>query len=91
MSEAKSYFCVGGPKDGQKVALLYGRIFRVLSLPYDPIHVGARLSEELTTISFVDYVPESFGSRYEVMVPSGQAKEETIRLLLNHLGEFVVD
>jgi hypothetical protein len=91
MSDHKSMVCVGGPRSGQRFAILDGNGFRVpvqieqgsAADPFSPDYQPNRP----VNVEFTDYHAEQFHTPQgdvSFWVPVGQTPLETITLLLEH-------
>lgn len=89
MSDHKSMLCVGGPRSGQRYAILHGAGFRVpVQQPApeidDPTSENYRPNNPVK-VEFTDYRAELFHTPQgdvSFWVPAGQTPLETITLLL---------
>lgn len=82
MTDHKSMLCIGGPRDGQRYAVLHGTGFRVPIAK--PVAVDAPQSDYVE-VEFADYRAESFHTPQgdvSFWVPAGQTPLETITMLL---------
>ena len=87
-SENITRLCIGGPLDGQRRAILYGRSFQVPILP--DLSLTDFLESEAPqvpyTVEMVEYVEEVFATRYSrvsVWVLKGQPVEKTLEMLVD--------
>lgn len=81
MTNRKSMLCVGGPRAGQRYAILHGNGFRVPIT--DPAPIGD--TSVAVEVKWADYRAEPFHTPQgdvEFWVPAGQTPLETITLLL---------
>jgi hypothetical protein len=89
MNNHKSMLCIGGPRDGQRYAILHGTGFRVpVQQPDpeldDPTSENYRPNKPIK-IEFTDYRAELFHTPQgdvSFWVPVGQTPLETITMLL---------
>lgn len=93
MPDQKSMLCVGGPRGGQRYAVLYGSGFRVPikseTEQNDP-HSPEFQPNKSVKIEFADYREETFRTPQgdvSFWVPANQTPFETITLLLETYEE----
>jgi len=83
----KALLCVGGPRAGQRMAILHGTGFSVAVRPdvpeNDPAHADFKPNRQVT--EFTSYREEIFHAPegdVSFWVPTGQSQQQTILMLL---------